>query len=121
VLQKSGLNSVEPRDSLLAWLGGGAAMIGVQAEPARLFYDFRLDDHVPGDHLLRGIDRFLDLGSIRVALKRFYSTQAGSVDPELMIWMLVVGILHEHTIRTEPVRRGPFEPGVSLVLPPRAG
>jgi hypothetical protein len=40
----------------------------MQAEPARLFYDFRLDDHVPGDHLLRGIDRFLDLASIRAGL-----------------------------------------------------
>ncbi len=28
-------------------------MMGMQAEPARLFYDFRLDDHIPDDHLLR--------------------------------------------------------------------
>jgi hypothetical protein len=34
-----------------------------QAVPAQLFYDFRLDDHVPADHLLRGIDRHLDLDS----------------------------------------------------------
>ena len=27
----------------------------------RLFYSFNLDEHVPADHLLRGIDRFLDL------------------------------------------------------------
>ena len=26
-----------------------------------LFYSFKLDDHVPADHLLRGIDRCLDL------------------------------------------------------------
>jgi hypothetical protein len=32
------------------------AMTGFQGTPARLFYDFRLDDHVPSDHLLRGID-----------------------------------------------------------------
>ena len=36
-------------------------MMGVQATPARLFYDFCLDDHVPSDHLLRGIDGHLDL------------------------------------------------------------
>ena len=31
-------------------------MMGRQAEPEQLFYDFRLDDHVPADHLLRKID-----------------------------------------------------------------
>jgi transposase len=67
-------------------------MMGVQGEPARLFYNFCLDDHVPGDHLLRGIERFLDLGSVRAELKRFYSTMGRpSVDPELMIRMLIVG------------------------------
>ena len=67
-------------------------MMGVQAEPARLFYDFRLDDHVPDDHILRGIDRFLDLGSLRAELKPFYSTIGRpSIDPALMIRMLIVG------------------------------
>ena len=31
----------------------------------RLFYSFNLDSHVPADHLLRGIDRFLDLDNLR--------------------------------------------------------
>lgn len=31
----------------------------------RLFYSFNLEAHVPNDHLLRGIDRFLDLGELR--------------------------------------------------------
>jgi hypothetical protein len=35
------------------------AMMGFQGTPARLFYDFCLDDHVPSDHLLRGVDRCL--------------------------------------------------------------
>jgi transposase len=57
-------------------------MMGVQAVPLRLFYDFCLDDHVPADHQLRGIDRHLDLDCIRVALKRFYShTGRPSIDP----------------------------------------
>ena len=30
-----------------------------------LFYEFSVQDHVPQDHLLRSIDRFLDLRSIR--------------------------------------------------------
>ena len=40
-------------------------MMGMQVAPAQLFYDFCLDDHVPADHLLRRIDHFLDLESVR--------------------------------------------------------
>jgi transposase len=50
----------------------------------RLFYRFHLDDHVPTDHLLRGIDRFLDLSDLRRHLAAFYShTGRPSVDPVL--------------------------------------
>jgi transposase len=67
-------------------------MMGFQTAPAQLFYDFCLDDHVPADHLLRHIDRFLDLESVRTALKPFYSSIGRpSVDPELMMRMLIVG------------------------------
>ena len=67
-------------------------MMGVQATSAQLFYDFCLDDHVPSDHLLRSIDGHLDLDGLRQTLKPFYS-QIGraSIDPELMIRMLIVG------------------------------
>jgi transposase len=67
-------------------------MMGRQASPEQLFYDFRLDDHVPADHLLRQIDRFVDLEGIRQELQPYYS-QIGrpSVDPELMIRMLLIG------------------------------
>ena len=58
----------------------------------RLFYSFNLDDHVPADHMLRGIDRFLDLADLRQHLASYYShTGRPSVDPELMIRMLLVG------------------------------
>ncbi|MDF2974794.1 MAG: transposase, partial [Microvirga sp.] len=67
-------------------------MMGMQVAPAQLFYDFCLDDHVPADHLLRRIDHFLDLESVRAALKPFYSSIGRpSVDPELMMRMLIVG------------------------------
>jgi transposase len=67
-------------------------MMGIQVAPAQLFYDFCLDDHVPADHLLRRIDRFLDLESVRTALRPFYSSIGRpSVDPELMMRMLIVG------------------------------
>ena len=67
-------------------------MMGVQATAARLFYDFCLDEHVPSDHLLRRIDLHLVLDEVRQALKPFYSrTGRPSIDPELMIRMLIVG------------------------------
>jgi len=58
----------------------------------RLFYSFNLGAHVPADHLLRGIDRFLDLTELRQHLAPFYShTGRPSIDPELMVRMLLVG------------------------------
>ena len=58
----------------------------------RLFYSFNLDAHVPADHLLRGIDRVLDLTDLRRHLAAFYShTGRPSIDPELMVRMLLVG------------------------------
>ena len=57
-----------------------------------LFYSFSLEDHVPQDHLLRSIDRFVDLSGIREHLRPYYSdTGRPSIDPELMIRMLLVG------------------------------
>lgn len=67
-------------------------MMGRQAVPERLFYDFCLDDHVPENHMLRQIDRFLDFDDIRRKMAPFYcSIGRPSVDPELMIRMLIVG------------------------------
>lgn len=58
----------------------------------QLFYAFNLDNHVPQDHLLRGIDRFLDLHDLREILTGYYShTGRPSIDPELMIRMLIIG------------------------------
>src|SRR3954466_12516696 len=63
-----------------------------QTDHPALFYEFSLERHVPGDHLLRSIDRFVDLGDIREQLRPFYShTGRPSIDPELMIRMLIVG------------------------------
>jgi transposase len=58
----------------------------------KLFYAFNLEDHIPANHLLRGIDRFLDLGDLHCHLTEFYShTGRPSIDPKLMIRMLVIG------------------------------
>lgn len=59
---------------------------------AALFYEFDLESHVPPDHLLRLIDRFVDLGAVRRQVEPFYSTIGRpSIDPELMIRMLLIG------------------------------
>ena len=54
-----------------------------------LFYSFRIEDHVPEDHLLRAIDRFVNLDGIREHLKSYFSsTGRPSIDPESMIRMV---------------------------------
>src|SRR6478609_5424680 len=63
-----------------------------QVEQAALFYEFSLEKHIPADHLLRSIDRFVDLGEIKRDLAPFYSNIGRpSIDPELMIRMLLIG------------------------------
>src|SRR5277367_4031569 len=57
-----------------------------------LFYEFSLERHVPAEHLLRSVDRFVELDGVRCELAPFYSEVGRpSVDPELMIRMLIVG------------------------------
>jgi len=68
-------------------------MMGQQG-PAqeKLFYTFSLESHVPADHLLRRIDSVLGLTDLRQHLAPHYShTGRPSIDPELMIRMLIVG------------------------------
>src|SRR5262249_21804316 len=63
-----------------------------QVEQAALFYEFSLERHIPADHWLRSIDRFVDLQEIRQDLTPFYSCIGRpSIDPELMIRMLLIG------------------------------
>ena len=72
---------------------GAMSMMGQQGgDRAKLFYEFCLEDLVPVDHLLRSIDRFVDLSGVRADLRPFYSEIGRpSIDPELMIRMLLVG------------------------------
>jgi transposase len=63
-----------------------------QVMQGALFYEFSLERHVPAGHVLRAIDRFVDLDGVRSHLAPFYSsTGRPSVDPELLIRMLIVG------------------------------
>lgn len=76
-------------------------MMGQQSgQQDELFYSFSLESHVPADHLLRGIDRCLDLSELRQQLAPYYShTGRPSIDPELMVRMLLVG--YSFGIRSE--------------------
>ena len=63
-------------------------------DQASLFYEFRLDDRVPKDQLLRRIDVFVIavLADIHEQLEPYYSEIGRpSIDPELMIRMLIIG------------------------------
>ena len=65
-------------------------MLGQTTNQDQLFHEFNLQEYIPGDHLLRGINRFRDLSSsLRQHLAAFYShTGRPCVDLELTIRML---------------------------------
>ena len=84
-------------------------MMGRQdRDQGRLFYEFNLDDVIPRDHLLRRMNGFVTaaLGDLHQQLGAYYSAIGRpSVDPELMIRMLIVGycngIRHERRLCAE--------------------
>lgn len=66
----------------------------------QFFYNFRLDDVVPTNHLVRRIDAVLDLSWLHGELEPYYSrTGRPSIDPELMMRMLIIGYVF--AIRSE--------------------
>ena len=79
----------------IAMLGGLLLMMGNHSRSESLFYYFRIEDQVPENHLLRLIDRHVSFGFVRAKLKEFYSdTGRPSIDPELLLRMLLVGYLY---------------------------
>ena len=81
-------------------------MMGRQkADQHQLFYQFNLDERIPTGHLLRRMDVFVGdaLSDLHRELAPYYShTGRPSVDPELMIRMLIVGYCYG--IRSERPR-----------------
>lgn len=70
-------------------------MMGHQARSEALFYYFRLEDHIPENHLLRLIDKHISFEFVRAQLKDSYSeTGRPSVDPELLLRILLIGYLY---------------------------
>jgi transposase len=75
-------------------------MMGRQSAQDQLFYSFRLEDHIPGDHLLRKLDQVLNFDRVRSVLSGHYSsTGRPSIDPELMLRILLIG--YAYGIRSE--------------------
>jgi len=72
-----------------------------KVDQGALFYAFSLERHVPMDHMLRSIDRFVDLDGIRAHMAPFYSPVGRpSIDPEMLIRML--SLAHEPASPTLP-------------------
>jgi len=83
---------------MLRWisiLGGLLTMMGHHARSEALFYYFRLEDQVPENHLLRLIDKHVSFEFVREQLKDRYSeTGRPSIDPELLLRILLIGYLY---------------------------
>src|ERR1700680_2428171 len=79
----------------IAILGGLLIMMGQHDRSEALFYYFRLEDQVPENHLLRLIEKHISFGFVREKLKESYSdTGRPSIDPELLLRILLIGYLY---------------------------
>lgn len=64
-------------------------MMGQNTRSESLFHYFRLEDHIPENHLLRLVDRHIGFAFVRETLKASYShTGRPSIDPEVLVWRL---------------------------------
>ena len=97
-------------------LGGLLLMMGQHSRAESLLYYFRLEEQVPENHVLRLIDRHVNFEFIRAKLKGSYS-DAGrpSIDPELLLRLLLVGYLYGVTSERKTNGRGAHASGVALV------
>jgi transposase len=83
---------------MLCWIfifGGLLIMMGQHDRSEALFYYFRLEDHVPENHLLRLIEKHISFAFVRERLKASYSESGRpSIDPELLLRILLIGYLY---------------------------
>jgi transposase len=83
---------------MLCWIsifGGLLIMMGQHDRSEALFYYFRLEDQVPETHLLRLIEKHISFAFVREKLKASYSdTGRPSLDPELLLRILLIGYLY---------------------------
>ena len=70
-------------------------MMGQHTRSESLFYYFRLEDQVPENHLLRLIDRYISFDFVHDVLRDSYSeTGRPSIDPEVLLRILLIGYLY---------------------------
>src|SRR5450759_1417092 len=80
---------------LMLIVGGALVMMGQHSRSEALFYYFRLEDQVPETHLLRLIEKHISFAFVRERLKSSYSdTGRPSIDPELLLRILLIGYLY---------------------------
>jgi transposase len=70
-------------------------LLGDHERKEPMFYYVRMEEIVPEDHLLRLVDKHIDFSFIRKKVKQLYShTGRPSIDPEVLIRMLLIGYLY---------------------------
>src|SRR6266704_903356 len=80
---------------LIPIVGGLLIMMGQHDRSEALFYYFRLEDQVPENHLLRLIEKHISFEFVRERLRNSYSeTGRPSIDPELLLRVLLIGYLY---------------------------
>src|SRR6266536_1270739 len=80
---------------LILIVGGLLIMMGQHDRSEALFYYFRLEDQVPETHLLRLIEKHISFEFVRARLRSSYSeTGRPSIDPELLLRILLIGYLY---------------------------
>jgi transposase len=93
---------------MLCWIlifGGLLIMMGQHDRSEALFYYFRLEDQIPENHLLRLIDKHISFEFVRQRLKDSYSeTGRPSIDPELLLRILLIGYLRRIGVLAWPRR-----------------
>ena len=73
-------------------------MLGKRNPQEPLFYYFNMADMIPKNHILRLINKYVDFSFIRKKVKHLYSeTGRPSIDPEILIRMLLIGYLYDIT------------------------
>lgn len=70
-------------------------MLGERKRSEPMFYYVRIEEMIPENHLLRLVDKHIDLSFIREKVKHLYShTGRPSIDPEILLRMLLIGYLY---------------------------
>jgi hypothetical protein len=84
-----------PADAFFtAIFGGLLLMMGRQTRSESLFYYFRLEDQIPENHLLRLINRHVSFDFVREKRDTYSDTSRLSIDPEVLLRILLIGYLH---------------------------